>query len=44
MPATADAARDLEPDAAVFSSALAERLLGWRATRTWRTELAEVLK
>lgn len=30
------------PDAtaAVFSSALAERLLGWRATRTWRTELA----
>ncbi|MET0806990.1 MAG: NAD(P)-dependent oxidoreductase [Lacisediminihabitans sp.] len=24
---------------AVFSSALAERLLGWRATRTWRTEL-----
>jgi UDP-glucose 4-epimerase len=25
---------------AVFSSGLAERLLGWRATRTWRTELA----
>lgn len=43
-PATADAARGLHPDAAVFSSALAEQLLGWRATRTWRTELAEVLK
>lgn len=25
---------------AVFSSALAETLLGWRASRTWRTELA----
>lgn len=44
VPATAEAARDLAPDAAVFSSALAEDLLGWRATRTWRTELAEVLK
>jgi len=44
VPATADAARALDPDTAVFSSALAERLLGWRATRTWRTELAEVLK
>jgi UDP-glucose 4-epimerase len=44
VPATADAARILDPDAAVFSSARAERLLGWRATRTWRTQLAEVLK
>lgn len=26
--------------AAVFSSAAAERLLGWRARRTWRSELA----
>jgi UDP-glucose 4-epimerase len=44
VPACGPAARDLDPDAAVFSSALAEELLGWRATRTWRTELSEVLK
>jgi UDP-glucose 4-epimerase len=37
-------ARGLEADAAVFSSALAERVLGWRAARTWRTELAEVVE
>lgn len=42
VPAAADAARALDPEAAVFSSALAEEMLGWRATRTWRTELAEV--
>lgn len=30
----------LEGNAAVFSSEQAERLLGWRASRTWRTELA----
>jgi len=44
VPGTADAARALEPEAAVFSSARAERLLGWRARRTWRTELAEVVE
>ena len=33
-------ARSLTADAPVFSSALAERLLGWRARRSWRTELA----
>jgi nucleoside-diphosphate-sugar epimerase len=47
---TADALRELVPETAaaasalsgsdpVFSSARAERLLGWRARRTWRTEL-----
>jgi len=30
----------LEGHAAVFSSKEAERMLGWRASRTWRTELA----
>jgi UDP-glucose 4-epimerase len=30
----------LEANSAIFSSALAEELLGWRASRTWRTELA----
>jgi UDP-glucose 4-epimerase len=44
VPATADAARGLDADAAVFSSALAEHVLGWRAARTWRTELAEVVE
>jgi UDP-glucose 4-epimerase len=39
VPETADAAGDLPPDAAVFSSARAERLLGWRPRRSWRTEL-----
>lgn len=44
VPAAADAARGLDAGSAVFSSARAERLLGWRATRTWRTELAEVVE
>jgi UDP-glucose 4-epimerase len=44
VPAVADAARALDPDAAVFSSALAEQLLGWRAVRTWRRELSEVVE
>ena len=44
VPATTHAAHALDPESPVFSSELAERLLGWRATRTWRTELAEVLK
>ena len=39
VPGVAPLAGLLAPDAAVFSSALAERLLGWRARRTWRTEL-----
>ena len=44
VPSAAEAARALGPDDPVFSSALAERVLGWRATRTWRTELAEVVE
>jgi len=44
VPTAADAARALDPEAAVFSSTLAAELLGWRATRTWRTELTGVLK
>lgn len=43
VPGTAEAAGGLDPEAAVFSSAKAERLLGWRARRTWRTELSEVV-
>ncbi|WP_345751132.1 NAD-dependent epimerase/dehydratase family protein [Microbacterium rhizophilus] len=39
VPETAGAAAALPGTAAVFSSARAERLLGWRARRTWRTEL-----
>ena len=39
-PELAVAARGLADDAAVFSSEYAERVLGWRASRTWRTELA----
>jgi nucleoside-diphosphate-sugar epimerase len=39
-PELLDAIGRLDPHAAVFSSELAEKLLGWRATRTWRTELA----
>ncbi|KRC50756.1 oxidoreductase [Leifsonia sp. Root227] len=40
VPAAAPLSGALGPEDAVFSSALAERLLGWRARRTWRTELA----
>lgn len=39
IPETADAARTLGAHDAVFSSARAEELLGWRATHTWRREL-----
>lgn len=39
VPETAAAASSLTGSAPVFSSARAERLLGWRARRTWRTEL-----
>lgn len=39
VPAAARAAASLAENAAVFSSARAERLLGWRARRSWRTEL-----
>ena len=39
VPSAADAAPSLEGDAPVFSSARAERLLGWRARRSWRSEL-----
>ncbi|WOF24246.1 NAD(P)-dependent oxidoreductase [Microbacterium betulae] len=41
VPLIAEAAAGLRGDAAVFSSARAERLLGWRARRTWRDELTE---
>jgi UDP-glucose 4-epimerase len=44
VPAAADAARALDAESAVFSSALAEQLLGWRATRTWRTELNRMVE
>lgn len=39
VPETADAAATLPPEAPVFSSARAEQLLGWRPTRSWRSEL-----
>lgn len=38
-PGTAQAATELTATAPAFSSAKAARLLGWRPTRTWRTEL-----
>lgn len=40
VPGAAALAAGLDPDAPMFSSALAEELLGWRARRTWRTELS----
>jgi UDP-glucose 4-epimerase len=40
VPGVGSAGRHLAPDAAVFSSRKAEELLGWRAQRTWRSELA----
>ncbi|MCF6523954.1 NAD(P)-dependent oxidoreductase [Streptomyces sp. JJ36] len=40
-PATAGAAQALTGSAPAFSSAKAERLLGWRARRSWRTELRD---
>lgn len=39
-PGTEQAAAALTGDTPAFSSAKAARLLGWRPTRTWRTELA----
>jgi nucleoside-diphosphate-sugar epimerase len=39
VPGTAVPAAGLSADAAVFSSAKAQRLLGWQAQRSWRTEL-----
>ncbi|SEE71048.1 NAD-dependent epimerase/dehydratase family protein [Jiangella alba] len=38
-PGTAGAAAALVGDAPAFSTAQAERLLGWKPRRTWRTEL-----
>lgn len=38
-PALGEAADALGPGAPVFSIAKAERMLGWRPARTWRTEL-----
>ena len=44
VPELGEAAAVLTGTAPVFSTALAERLLDWRATRSWRTELpADVL-
>ncbi|MCL2515654.1 MAG: NAD(P)-dependent oxidoreductase [Microbacteriaceae bacterium] len=40
VPEAAGLAGSLGDTDPVFSSALAERLLGWRARRSWRTELA----
>ncbi|TDE32489.1 NAD(P)-dependent oxidoreductase [Actinomadura sp. 6K520] len=40
FPATAEAAGALTGTSPAFSSAKAERLLGWTAKRSWRTELA----
>jgi nucleoside-diphosphate-sugar epimerase len=44
LPDAVAAATGLADDAPLFSSARAERLLGWHARRTWRTELAEVVE
>ncbi|MDQ0644755.1 NAD-dependent epimerase/dehydratase family protein [Microbacterium murale] len=41
VPGTSEQAASLPSDAAVFSSARAERLLGWRARHTWRSELRD---
>ena len=41
VPGTAALAGALGPTDPVFSSARAERLLGWRPRRSWRTEIAE---
>ena len=42
LPSLADAAANLGDTESLFSSAKAERLLGWRARRTWREQLAGV--
>ncbi len=41
LPATADSADVLRDGVAAFSSAKAARELGWRARRSWRTELLD---
>jgi nucleoside-diphosphate-sugar epimerase len=43
VPGTAEHAASVPGHAAVFSSALAERLLGWRARHTWRSELSDAV-
>ncbi|MBG0830203.1 NAD(P)-dependent oxidoreductase [Planomonospora sp. ID67723] len=40
IPSTADFASALTGSAPAFSSAKAERMLGWQAKRSWRTELS----
>jgi nucleoside-diphosphate-sugar epimerase len=42
VPGTERAAVGLSASSPVFSSARAERLLGWTAKRSWRTELVDV--
>lgn len=44
VPAVGTAGDALRGGAPVFSSALAERLLGWRASRSWRTELVDTAR
>lgn len=39
VPQTAELAGELAPTDPVFTSARAQRLLGWRARRSWRTEV-----
>jgi len=41
LPEAVAAAAGLGDDDPLFSSARAERMLGWRARRTWRTELVD---
>ncbi|MEV2265246.1 NAD-dependent epimerase/dehydratase family protein [Nonomuraea africana] len=41
IPSTAEFAAALTGSAPAFSSVKAERLLGWQAKRSWRTELSE---
>lgn len=42
VPEATAASASLGPNDPLFSSARAERVLGWRARRSWRTELVEV--
>ncbi|GLW08506.1 nucleoside-diphosphate-sugar epimerase [Microtetraspora sp. NBRC 13810] len=42
LPATAGHVARLTGTAPAFSSAKAERLLGWQAKRSWRTEIGEI--
>ncbi|MCW2756159.1 MAG: NAD-dependent epimerase/dehydratase, partial [Marmoricola sp.] len=41
LPGSSELAASLTGDLPAFSSAKAERLLGWRASRSWRNELPD---